>query len=253
MKNRPLHQVKRNWSPFSRMYKGTKEFIFKCAGLLLVSRELLELFRYDLEMRMLRLHNRFSLSHRRKIRDLQNGMELRINIGCGNDVLDGWINIDAFMPSINSDSVLLVDLRERLPLKDGSASIVYAEHLLEHFDRQQYVLPMLRDFHRVLKDGGVVRVIVPNAVKFMEAYFDDKHPLRSIFDADNWMEQINTIARDSGHKYMYDGQTLVNDLLKAGFREAYEVLPGQGKFPLIIMDNHDPVRRATSLYVEAIK
>lgn len=62
------------------------------------------------------LRHRKGLLAARKFRD-ESGLKLQL--GCGSQIKDGWINID-IVP--NAD--LTLDLREPLPLSDESCSII---------------------------------------------------------------------------------------------------------------------------------
>src|SRR3989441_12587990 len=53
--------------------------------------------------------------------------------------------------------------------KDESAELVYACHVLEYFDRLE-VVDVLREWHRVLAHGGVVRLAVPDFAALAEVY-----------------------------------------------------------------------------------
>ena len=53
--------------------------------------------------------------------------------------------------------------------KDESATLVYACHVLEYFDRLE-VVDVLREWHRVLAHGGVVRLAVPDFAALAEVY-----------------------------------------------------------------------------------
>jgi hypothetical protein len=48
---------------------------------------------------------------------------LKLNIGCGPTRKEGWLNID-----LSPGAELPLDMRERIPLSDGSATIIYSEH-----------------------------------------------------------------------------------------------------------------------------
>ena len=48
-----------------------------------------------------------------------------------------------------------------LPFADGAAALVYASHVFEYFDRQEAPL-VLREWRRVLRPGGVLRLAVPD-------------------------------------------------------------------------------------------
>ena len=57
--------------------------------------------------------------------------------------------------------ILCWDLRHGIPFPDGTFDAVYHSHFLEHLDRS--VAPaVLRECGRVLKPGGIVRVVIPD-------------------------------------------------------------------------------------------
>lgn len=57
------------------------------------------------------------------------GVNLRLNIGCGSNVKQGWINID-----LCGSADLQLDLRESLPFADETVSMIYSEHFFEHLE-----------------------------------------------------------------------------------------------------------------------
>lgn len=85
---------------------------------------------------------------------------LKVNLGCGPVFVDSpeWLNLD-FSPS--SSSVRRANLLDRLPLADDSAALVYSSHFLEHVPRA-LVEGVLQECLRVLKPGGVVRLVLPD-------------------------------------------------------------------------------------------
>src|SRR2546425_11062307 len=62
--------------------------------------------------------------------------------------------------------------------KDESAELVYACHVLEYFDRVE-VVDVLREWHRVLAHGGVVRLAVPDFAALAEVYRRGRGPPRA--------------------------------------------------------------------------
>ena len=84
---------------------------------------------------------------------------LKINLGSGDSPIAGFTNVDALPDAPGVD--LVADISKPLPLDDGSADLVYASHVLEHFPHGQ-TLELLRDWRRVLRPGGQLLVAVPD-------------------------------------------------------------------------------------------
>ena len=85
--------------------------------------------------------------------------DLKINLGSGSRPLPGFVNVDALADAPGVDVV--TDISEPLPFEDGSAELIYAAHILEHFPTDQVPM-LLRDWRRVLRDGGQLLVGVPD-------------------------------------------------------------------------------------------
>lgn len=89
-----------------------------------------------------------------------------INVGCGSLFHPDWINLD-FAPA--SARVRACDIRRGLPCDDSSADVVYHSHVLEHLTPEAGVA-FLRECFRVLRPGGVIRVVVPDLEGLARAY-----------------------------------------------------------------------------------
>jgi SAM-dependent methyltransferase len=118
-----------------------------------------------------------------------------VNIGCGGVYHLGWINLD-FSPV--GQGVRPYDARKRLPFADASVDAVYHAHLLEHLesdDARQFLI----ECHRVLRPGGVVRVVVPDLEGIAQAYLRELAGVRSGGEATlyDWtrLELIDQAAR----------------------------------------------------------
>lgn len=79
---------------------------------------------------------------------------MKLNLGCGRDIREGWVNIDR----CPGPGVLVHDLREPLPFPDDSAEYILAADVLEHILEWEKVV---KDCHRVLRPGGLLEVCVP--------------------------------------------------------------------------------------------
>lgn len=91
-----------------------------------------------------------------------------LNLGCGSRFHPNWENVDF---ASESPCVRAYDLRKGIPYPDSSFDVVYHSHLLEHFPRQ-FAPSFLRECHRVLKPGGLIRVAVPDLEKIVRLYIE---------------------------------------------------------------------------------
>jgi len=90
---------------------------------------------------------------------------MKIHMACGRHVLDGYVNVDmARHPSAKRDPELLgVDVKS-LPIDDGVADEILAIHVFEHLCRWE-VDPLLQEWARVMKSGGVLVLEMPDIIK----------------------------------------------------------------------------------------
>jgi hypothetical protein len=127
---------------------------------------------------------------------------MKLNLGCGNAPLEGYENLD------RSNG------KEAFPLTgiaDGSVDEVRASHILEHFPHEQ-TRDVLKEWVRVLKPGGVLKIAVPDFYKLAELYLKGENiPIQNIlmgghkdandhhgaiFDA----ESLEVVMREAGLK-----------------------------------------------------
>jgi predicted SAM-dependent methyltransferase len=91
---------------------------------------------------------------------------MRANLGCGNQICPGWINIDIVR---TGPSVVAHDLSTGIPLPNASCEVVYHSHVLEHLKRPDAQF-FMRECFRVLKPGGIIRVAVPDLEQVCRQY-----------------------------------------------------------------------------------
>jgi SAM-dependent methyltransferase len=89
-----------------------------------------------------------------------------LNVGCGSRYAPGWINID--FNSVDT-AVRALDLSHGIPYPDDHFDVVYHSHVLEHLPREGGAF-LLRECHRVLRPGGVIRVVVPDLELLARSY-----------------------------------------------------------------------------------
>lgn len=94
--------------------------------------------------------------------------QLKLHLGCGRKHIPGFIHVD-IQPAAHIDHVGPVNPLDWI--EDQSVDLIYASHVLEHFGRKQYV-DVLREWHRVLKPGGVLRLAVPDFAACAKIYHE---------------------------------------------------------------------------------
>lgn len=100
---------------------------------------------------------------------------LMLNIGCGKRVNPNWVNID-FNPS--AQSVLDYDIRKPLPFDDNIFDVVYHSHVLEHLARAK-ANQLVSECYRVIRPGGIVRIVVPDLEELARNYLSRLEDARS--------------------------------------------------------------------------
>lgn len=182
--------------------------------------------------------------------------DILLNIGCGPNGLSHWLNYDwGVLPLLSKfpgarrllirlgvlpqgydlawAPLKLVDIRKPFPLADGTVKFIYCSHVIEHFERWE-ALHILRECRRCLKEGGVLRLVVPDIPKLIASYQQaaaaarsGAKPARDLcrlwwgFDKD--IEPGSFIGRFSrrfirDHQWNYDRQELEWLVQEAGFR-----------------------------------
>ena len=169
---------------------------------------------------------------------------IKLNLGCSDRTPDGWINVDyalgarflknPFLRALNrkvpvfrqqwDKDIFIHDLRKRFPWPDDSADIIYSSHTLEHFPRIDG-RSLLFNCYRVLKKGGIIRIVVPDLSYIVNCYTSGK------ISADAFVESLNVLyKRDRGriknalapfrqfpHQCMYDQASLLRIMREVGF------------------------------------
>ena len=85
---------------------------------------------------------------------------MKLNLCCGLDIREGYINVDARK---TRHDVYMLDLEKDLlkPFPDGSVEEIIARDCVEHISWRR-VEDLLKDMHRILKCGGRVYIQVPD-------------------------------------------------------------------------------------------
>ncbi|HBI16893.1 MAG TPA: hypothetical protein DDY52_01920 [Candidatus Moranbacteria bacterium] len=185
----------------------------------------------------------------------KNNEKIMLNIGCGTDYKQGWINIDNNSENNIKKLDLKWDLRCALPFPDDCVDFIYSEHFFEHLTVDEGK-KSLRDFFRVLKKGGVMRTSMPNLKDVVEMYLNPewkKSCMIKKFGLDyiqTSAEMINVSFRHWGHKWLYDYEELKRRLVEIGCVNIEQCLLGQSKYDDL---KNLEIRNESTLIVEVTK
>lgn len=223
-----------------------------------MNRRTFDILRHEFRALRTRVLNALNPAHHARVAHLRRQAGLKLNIGSGGRGLPGWVNIELKRAG---DTTLCLDIRRRLPLKDGSVQWIFIEHVLEHMDFAQDLPRMLADWRRVMAPGGRVRIIVPDVRKYIEAYLSG--------DPENWralawnpdevargevmpMHILNHVFHQEGeHLFGCDFDLLAFALKRAGFSAVEQMDFQRSGDAALAIDR--PEHKDYSLYVEAVR
>lgn len=136
---------------------------------------------------------------------------MKLNLGCGENILKGWENCDLLGP-------IITDLRQPLIYQDSSIEYILAEHCIEHLTCQE-AYKLLHECYRVLHLNGVLRVLVPSPTRFKRcATQTDLDTLCELnHDAPTMQAAIKNILIGYGHQSWWTTQLLECILNNIGF------------------------------------
>src|SRR5262245_37151234 len=172
--------------------------------------------------------------------------DLYVQYGAGHCAADGWIHFDASwtnrlekLPIVGAfvkknvnrspPNIRYGNIAKGLPLSDACAAGVYASHVLEHLDFENFWLA-LKETKRILKPGGTFRLIVPDLLGRARLYIAEVEtgdPEAAInfltrcgfrgATPTKLLDSIYDIFGTSGHRWMWDEYSLRHALEKTGF------------------------------------
>ena len=136
---------------------------------------------------------------------------MRLNLGCGPTRIEGYTSIDI---SEQMKPDIVADVAD-LPMEDNSVDVIFASHILEHF---RHDVPVLAEWHRVLKPGGEIHVMVPDFLQLYELYRCGNVDLNYLM-ATFYGAQLLGYPEEYEHKQTFTASMLV-DRMKPYFPDA---------------------------------
>lgn len=152
---------------------------------------------------------------------LEKSIPVRLNLGCGDKILDGFINVDVAPSRGGRHPDVQCDVRTLDQFGIEYADEIMAIHLIEHIDRWE-VAGVLKRWREVLKTGGKLILETPNLISACKALLADPvnaaRPGKSgqmtmwpLYGDPSWRDPLMM------HKWLYTPHSLAELLLEAGF------------------------------------
>ena len=182
--------------------------------------------------------------------------KIKINLGSGHWKLDDWVNVDI---DRESQPDVCANLAGALPFANDVARLMHTEDFIDQLELDQ-AAGFLRECHRILSPGGVLRVLTPDMRKLADLYLNDPAQLKTLWNSfvgvplslETPGEIFNIGMRFAGHTFLYDEETFKALASRCGF-DARRVEYQQSEEPeLRGLDLRSP-ENAISMYFDCYR
>jgi len=154
---------------------------------------------------------------------------MKLNLGCGNDYRQGYVNID-IRPEVNPDMVL--DLEQiPYPFDDESVEEILAFDIIEHFPFNK-IRSIVNEWYRILKKGGILKIRTPDFDQISYLFYKGEIP--------DWIMLSYYLYGAQDYEYNYHKAIFTKSQIK-DFLESFG-------FRVVKLFNE-----YTNMYVEAVK
>ena len=135
---------------------------------------------------------------------------MKLHLGCGKrDFGSEWIHIDGGdFPHLHSHDIT------KLPFDDNTVDIIYSAGVFEYFDKEESI-DVLKEWRRVLKHDGILRLAVPDFRKIVKLYLEKDYSLSKFLGS--LYGKIKMGNETIYHKIVYDYSSLSYLLETNGF------------------------------------
>ena len=147
------------------------------------------------------------------------GKALRLNVGCGHVTLPDYVNVDQReLPGVD-----VVAEAGNMPFAAGSVAELYSAHFLEHFPEERLRRQILPYFRSLLKRGGTLRAVVPDAETMIREYAAGSYSYAQL-------REVTFGGQDyegDFHYNMFTPESLAALLREAGFSKVEVTVKGR--------------------------
>jgi predicted SAM-dependent methyltransferase len=148
-----------------------------------------------------------------------------LQIGSGTNPLSDFLNSDLVRTAPN---ILQLDATKPFQIPNDTFDYVYSEHVIEHISFRDGMF-MLRECHRILRPGGIIRLITPSLRFLIRIFSSTRSETEEAYlnwcmnHTTHWAPKplpgflFNVFVRAWGHQFIYDEDTMRLALEIAGF------------------------------------
>jgi len=144
----------------------------------------------------------------------------KLNLGCGDKILPGYINVDVAGSRQGRKPDVLCDLRRLKPFADNEIDEILSVHVVEHFWRWE-VVDVVKEWVRVLKPGGMMVIECPNLLTACQEIM--QNPDTAIGPGKEGRRSMWVLYGDPGwkdplmmHRWAYTPESLMQLMREAG-------------------------------------
>jgi predicted SAM-dependent methyltransferase len=198
----------------------------------------------------------------------------KFHLGCGTIFIKDYLNI-GWWEHLGKDTLYAApngvegavlynhDLVEGIPAADNSLDVVYHSHMLEHLSYAEGI-DFIAACYRVLKPGGILRVLVPDLGLWCANYvadnqfFFDEYRRGGLKDDKELYPTKGAIfmgmLHNHGHKMGYDFDTLAHLLARTGFERIRRTMVQDSDLEdIATVEPYFPLKALETLCVECYK
>lgn len=156
-------------------------------------------------------------------KNIRNEEKVRINLGCGDKIIEGYINVDVVESRAGKKPDIICDLHKLDIFENNFADEVMAIHVIEHF-WQWEINDILLEWKRILKNNGKLILECPNLITAAHEFI--KNPDLNALGGKEGQRSMWVFYGDPAwkdpymiHRWGYTPKSLAFALHKAGFKE----------------------------------
>jgi hypothetical protein len=150
-----------------------------------------------------------------------NSKSMRLNLGCGDKILEGYVNVDVAPSRGGRHPDVICDIRFLEGFSSASADEVMAIHVIEHIERWE-VVAVLRRWRELLRPGGKLVLETPNLLSACKTILanpvvaarsgrEGQMSMWPLYGDPSWRDPLMM------HKWLYTPHSLGEVMKEAGY------------------------------------